>query len=285
MTKGELKLRYAINQASAHNIPAGRVPQFNPNHTEEISQLIEERYQTKATIPPTAETISKIAERNAKIRKKLDEQKTANFNEFVSSTNRRTKLKEYWRKVRAIFHSKDPEPNPPPKITLDGKVPTQKETATKLVCYYSDISKGNTSKEHRQIARIMRNSKTSKDKTKPFSKGDVRNAIKNSKNTAAVGPDGISIYHLRHLGDRGLTLLTEIFNQSWLQNKIPFIWKKGHIIPILKPGKPPSEAASFRPITILCAPSKVLERLMLDRNQPYIMPENHQHMLVVAIWL
>ena len=168
--------------------------------------------------------------------KKLQDQKAEKFREYVSSTNRTTNLKQYWTKIRAIQKSKDPEPNPPPKISLDGKIPSEMETAMKLVCYYAEVSKGKPKREDRRIVRSTKSSKIVSSQFNPFTKADVRNAIASSKNTSACGPDGISIYHLRNLGEKGLQLLTNIYNHSWLYNQIPPIWKKGLIIPILKPG-------------------------------------------------
>ena len=55
---------------------------------------------------------------------------------------------------------------------------------------------------------------------------------------------------------------TDIFNHSILHNTIPNIWKIGKIITILKPNKSPTEPASYRPISLLCNPLKILERLV-----------------------
>ena len=46
---------------------------------------------------------------------------------------------------------------------------------------------------------------------------------------------------------------------------LPNLWKKAKIIPIPKAGKPLTEPKSYRPISVLCAPSKILEMLVLDR--------------------
>ena len=44
---------------------------------------------------------------------------------------------------------------------------------------------------------------------------------------------------------------------------LPFIWKSSTIIPILKLGKPWTDGASYRPISLLCPAVKILERLLL----------------------
>jgi hypothetical protein len=46
---------------------------------------------------------------------------------------------------------------------------------------------------------------------------------------------------------------------------IPVQWKYAQIIIIAKPGKPPTEITSYRPISLLPILSKVFERLLLTR--------------------
>jgi hypothetical protein len=70
-----------------------------------------------------------------------------------------------------------------------------------------------------------------------FTVQSVEDAIRCSKSSTAVGPDGLTAIHLKHLGPRALSYLTELFNISTRKAEIPAIWKKAIIIPILKPGK------------------------------------------------
>jgi hypothetical protein len=78
-----------------------------------------------------------------------------------------------------------------------------------------------------------------------------------------LGPDGLSAVHLKHLGSQGLTFLTKLFNLSVAGADLPAIWKSAVIIPILKPGKPPSLSTSYRPISLLSPAIKILKRLIL----------------------
>lgn len=45
----------------------------------------------------------------------------------------------------------------------------------------------------------------------------------------------------------------------------PEDWKIANIIPVLKPDKPADEVQSYRPISLLCSMSKVVERIIFDR--------------------
>ena len=66
-----------------------------------------------------------------------------------------------------------------------------------------------------------------------------------------------------HLGVSGRAFLTEFFNLSLGGIDLPSIWKCSTIIPILKPGNPRTEGASYRPISLLCPAVKILERQLL----------------------
>ncbi len=102
-------------------------------------------------------------------------------------------------------------------------------------------------------------------------------AIKKSKNSKALGPDGLSPIMLKHLGLNALTFLTQIYNLCLKTSIVPSIWKQGRIIPLLKPGKPSDVGSSFRPISLLSPPAKILEALILPSLTEAIDLKDHQH--------
>ena len=52
--------------------------------------------------------------------------------------------------------------------------------------------------------------------------------------------------------------------------KIPKIWRQANVVALLKPGKDPSVAKSFRPISLLCHTYKLFERLILNRIAEHV---------------
>ena len=69
--------------------------------------------------------------------------------------------------------------------------------------------------------------------------------------------------------------------KSWLRDfissclrrlKIPKIWRRALVVAIPKPGKPVGDPKSYRPISLLCVPYKILERLIYARVEPLIDP-------------
>jgi hypothetical protein len=106
---------------------------------------------------------------------------------------------------------------------------------------------------------------------------ETQEAIKKSKASKAIGPDKISNLHLKHLGKEGVAYLTKIFNLSIKFSQIPAIWKSSIIIPLLKPGKDPTDSKSFRPVSILCPSIKILERLVLPILDNHLQVPVYQH--------
>ena len=56
------------------------------------------------------------------------------------------------------------------------------------------------------------------------------------------------------------------------QLKIPKIWRKALIVAIPKPEKPLGDPKSYRPISLLCAPFKILKRLIYGSVEPITDP-------------
>jgi len=56
------------------------------------------------------------------------------------------------------------------------------------------------------------------------------------------------------------------------QLKIPKIWIGALVVAIPKPEKPLGDPKSYCPISLLCVPFKILERLMYARVEPIIDP-------------
>ena len=57
----------------------------------------------------------------------------------------------------------------------------------------------------------------------------------------------------------------------------PPFGKKSIVIPLLKPGKPPQDWSSYRPVSLLCPAVKILEACILPILQFHLTPEPHQH--------
>jgi hypothetical protein len=97
----------------------------------------------------------------------------------------------------------------------------------------------------------------------PFTTALTTDVIRQSSNSTAAGPDGLTSLLLKHLGPHGLSYLTSLYNLSINTANLPQIWKTANIIPIPKPGKSLHLSTSYRPISLLSPDIKILERLLL----------------------
>lgn len=99
---------------------------------------------------------------------------------------------------------------------------------------------------------------------------EVRNVIQKIDQKKAPGYDLITGKILRELPDVGVKFLTSIYNPILQRSYVPPQWKVAEIIMIPKPGKTAEETKSYRPISLLPIPSKIMEILISRRLKPII---------------
>lgn len=81
----------------------------------------------------------------------------------------------------------------------------------------------------------------------------------------APGHDLIPNVVYKHLTDKALAFLSTIFNRCLSAGYFPKFLKHAEILLFHKPGKPKSNCKSYRPISLLTALSKLLERVISTR--------------------
>ena len=104
-----------------------------------------------------------------------------------------------------------------------------------------------------------------------ISKFKIKNYVKALKNNSASGYDGISGEHLKiGMCDKLLVILSNIFSICLKYGVIPEYFNYGIVVPVLKKATmDPSEPVSYRPITVSCVMSKILEMFILEHCQDY----------------
>lgn len=103
---------------------------------------------------------------------------------------------------------------------------------------------------------------------------EIRSVIRGLKNNKSPGYDLITSKVLKELPEKGYKFLTKLFNAILTLGCWPDQLKVATIILILKPGKPPEQASSYRPISLLPILSKVFEKLLLSKLGPIILQNN-----------
>lgn len=94
---------------------------------------------------------------------------------------------------------------------------------------------------------------------------ELKSAIRFSRNMKAPGFDGLFNIVLKHLGPNAHSLIVEIFNSCLELSYFPSAWKLSKVVPIHKPGKDPTLASSYRPISLLSSLSKLFEKCIYSR--------------------
>lgn len=87
---------------------------------------------------------------------------------------------------------------------------------------------------------------------------NIFKSLKNIKSNKAAGPDGISSTIISLAGPAIIHGLENIFKRSFVTRTVPTSWKRAKVTPIFKKGAR-TDIANYRPISLLCIPSKLLE--------------------------
>ena len=105
-----------------------------------------------------------------------------------------------------------------------------------------------------------------------FSQREFAAALQHLKPGKAPGPDSICPELILHAGAALKSWLCDFFSSCLCRLKIPKIWRRALVVAIPKPGKPVGHPKSYRSMSLLCIPYKILERLIYARVEPLIDP-------------
>ena len=90
------------------------------------------------------------------------------------------------------------------------------------------------------------------------SPSEVASTLKSLQLGKATGPDAINNRILKELATPLSFPLSDLFNFSLATGKVPQMWKEANVTPIFNP----SVVSNYRPISLLSAVGKVLEKLV-----------------------
>ena len=256
---GEKVFRKVLTTASKHHIPQGRVPNYIPNLPDSTKQLIKQRDTIRSNTP----NHPSIHELDQTITKEIDDANRKKWLESVEMSSHKHNTSHFWSIIKSLS-GKSTKTSPNQPITFNNRTLTRDlEIATAFNKQFTSIVQHRSDRNARRVKRRLLKTCHLDNNASPFTTESVDKAIRNSGNSRAAGPDGLTIHQLKHLGPLGLLFLTTLYNLSYNNADIPSIWKSAIIIPLLKPGKPATSGAGYRPISLLCPAIKVLERLLI----------------------
>ena len=101
---------------------------------------------------------------------------------------------------------------------------------------------------------------------------EVQNILSGLDANKAYGPDNLSSRILKECANVLASSLTLLFKKSFASGHIPTQWEQANVVPVHKKGNK-SQVSNYRPISLLCIVSKVMERYIFV--EPLI--NTHQH--------
>jgi hypothetical protein len=100
---------------------------------------------------------------------------------------------------------------------------------------------------------------------------ECKNEIKNNVNPKKAPEfDLITGEVIQQLPRKAIVKITKLINAAFRLKYVPRLWRVAEVIMIPKPEKPPREAASYRPISLLPMMSKLFEKLLIKILKPII---------------
>ena len=113
---------------------------------------------------------------------------------------------------------------------------------------------------------------SSENISESFTSQEFAAALKHLKPGKAPGPDSIFPELITHAGAALKSWLCGFLSSCLRHLKIPKVWRRTLVVAIPKPKKPVEDSKSYRSISLLCVPYKILESLIHARIESIVDP-------------
>jgi len=256
-----------IQQAAEESTPAvTQKSKQRISYPMEVKKLIQDKRSARRKWQQTRfpGDKSKFNRLSNKLKRYLKEIKNKTINKFLSNLTADSNTDySLWKAVKRL---KRPQKQNPPLKTANGTwAKNSKQKANLFAVHLENVFKPHPkccddphiNNVHEGKEEVQINFVTMKE---------LKNLIENNLNAKkAPGYDLITGKIIKELPDIALQKLQYIINACFKARYMPWHWKIAEVILIPKPGKPPTEVTSYRPISLLPIMSKLFERLLLKR--------------------
>ncbi len=267
-----------IMEAATLFIPQRIAGQKNKNipwWKEECSKAIKERNKTFKQLRENM-SMSNLVEykkARAKTRRIIKNAKREGWREFCSTIGKDTPMDKIWNMLRNMS-GKGKKSTLIPVLIEEDKVAVidinkanmlgevlERAHRIELGEEY-ELRKREILDKNPDIMKKRNNNNSCMDTE--FTLTELKVALQKCANTAS-GVDRVSYKMIKHLSDSILLMILELYNKIWMEGIIPKIWKKAVVIPIVKPGKNPTNPGSYRPIALTSNLCKLMEKIIVHR--------------------
>lgn len=263
-------LQHAARTATPINI----LKKQQNNIPLEIKKLVAEKRKARSlwqrTHTPANRT--KYNQISNKLKLKLLETKNESFNSYISNLQRQDN--SIWKPIKG---KRKPVPTAPP-IRKYSTPPgpwarSDKEKAILFAEHLSEVFTPQNNVPVQEVDQIL-GEPLQTHQTIIITPKEIKEVIGTLNPKKAPGIDLITAKMLKELPKKGLVKLLHIFNAILRLNYWPKPLKIGQIIMILKPGKNQTDVSSYRPISLISTIAKLLERLILNKINTELNPQN-----------
>ena len=265
------------------------IPTTSPNPTrppipwwnEEIKLAIRNRKRAERALRRNFSTENKIAYKmnRAKVKYLCNNARENSWRQYLSSINQYTNLSKIWSRTKKIAGKFTPKPDP--VLTINNQtISSRADVADALAEKFAAVSDG-SSYSHEFMSHKTRMERetlefaTDRDLpyNKPITMEEFTTCLAQTQESAP-GIDKITYSMIKHSHPSLVSLILLLYNRIFDNGYYPVRWKTAIIVPIPKPNKDPKNPANYRPISLTCCLSKLLEKICNNRLMWYLEKEN-----------
>ena len=182
-------------------------------------------------------------------------------------------MKETWSILRSAMNKVNNKCALPEYFNEGNKILTdKKEIVEQFNTFFANIGKdisNNVPTSQNHFTHFLNHGQNINMFLDPISPADILNTTAKLKTKTSKGHDHISTKIVKHSIDHITLPLTHIINQSLTTGIVPQQMKTARVIPIFKSGNK-NTFSNYRPISILPAFSKILEKVMATKLIKYL---------------
>lgn len=200
--------------------------------------------------------------------------KSESWEKYIEGINSYTDQNKVWNRIRKLQGQQTC-----PRPLVDNAGGTLEDQADALGAYFESVSsaahysaKFLKLKRREEKLQLHRKSPPSEAYNAEFSIAEFE-ACLNTLGKAAPGPDNIHYEMIKNLHPETQLALLSLFNRIWNNGYIPPRLKEAIVVPVLKEGKDPAVASSYRPIALTSCLCKVFEK-MINRRLMHFLEAN-----------
>ena len=242
-----------------------KVPWFN----EECRKINRMRKSAQRRVfrYPTTQNVREHQRLRAKARLIFKNSKKQSWKSFCSGLTSKTSKKKVWRIIKKL-KGKNILPSTQ-HLKIGDTFVTEKQAVANLLATTLEQNSSFTNKCASFTAK-----KLSLDKHPPtfhsdngecynsvFTMPELTSALQSCGDTAP-GPDEIHYQLLKHLPEKSLDILLQVYNNIWVTGVFPPAWRRALIVPIAKPGKDHTNPSNYRPIALTSCLCKLMEKMV-----------------------